>query len=234
VFSLVFYTRVSLCAAMMRSTAIATAILTTVFASPVDNRNANYLAHRDTSFWYANLDHTGPYRGYAPDLDGNSSTYPVYQAVSPGASAADIQAAINDDGNGGSRHSEWLASQPRVVYIPPGTYEIDETIYFNTDTILMGDATDPPILKAVAGGFTADQTLVSGQDPGTGASGELSFAVGLKNIVLDTSAIDGGTYRAFLPAISTDLARNGLYCPLVGSRPGRSAAERQNYHGLFC
>lgn len=28
------------------------------------------------------------------------------------------------------------------MYVPPGTYEISETIFMNTDTILMGDATD--------------------------------------------------------------------------------------------
>lgn len=32
-----------------------------------------------------------------------------------------------------------------------------------------------------------------GQDPGTGVSGELSFAVGLKNVILDTTSISGGT-----------------------------------------
>ena len=28
------------------------------------------------------------------------------------------------------------------MYIPPGTYQISKTIYMNTDTILMGDATN--------------------------------------------------------------------------------------------
>ncbi|KAH8668587.1 pectate lyase superfamily protein-domain-containing protein [Xylariales sp. PMI_506] len=160
-------------------------------AHPHDGQ-AQQLRPRSTSFWYANMAHTGSSAGYAPDL-GTNYTYPVYMEVSPGAGWSEIQSAINSDGAGGSRHSEWLASQPRVVYIPPGTYEINQTIYFNTDTILMGDATDPPVFKAVAGGFTADQTLVSGQDPGTGESGELSFTVGLKNIVLDTTDIDGAT-----------------------------------------
>ncbi|KAF7518987.1 hypothetical protein G7054_g13262 [Neopestalotiopsis clavispora] len=173
----------------MKLTTIATALVATTASASSYTTGGK----RETSFWYANLDHTGPYRGYALELGTNASTYSVYKAVSPGASAVEIQAAINNDDNGGSRHSQWLASQPRVVYIPPGTYEINQTIYFNTDTILMGDATDPPVFKAVADGFTADQTLVSGQDPGTGEQGELSFAVGLKNIVLDTTAIDGGT-----------------------------------------
>ncbi|KAI1144258.1 glycoside hydrolase family 55 protein [Hypoxylon sp. FL0543] len=154
---------------------------------PKDNETAD-LQKRATSFWYANMDHTGQYRGYAPDL-GSDYTYPVYMAVNPGDGAG-IQNAINDAGNGDKRHGEWLASQPRVVYIPPGTYEVSQTIQMNTDTILMGDATNPPTIKAAAG-FSGTQ-LVSGQDPTTGESGELSFAVGLKNLILDTTSIPGG------------------------------------------
>lgn len=40
--------------------------------------------------------------------------------------------------------------------------------------------------------FSGDQTLLSGQDPSTGSSGDLSYAVGLKNLILDTTAIAGG------------------------------------------
>ena len=72
----------------------------------------NELVKRATSFWYANMDHTGQYRGYAPDL-GTDYTYPVFMAVSPGDGPG-IQTAINDAGDGTSRHGEWLASQPRV------------------------------------------------------------------------------------------------------------------------
>lgn len=75
-----------------------------------DDGNAN-LSKRATTFWYANMDHTGPYRGYAPDLDPDY-TYPVYVAVNPGDGAS-IQTAINS-GDGANRHGEWLASQPRV------------------------------------------------------------------------------------------------------------------------
>ncbi|KAH7161867.1 family 55 glycoside hydrolase [Dactylonectria macrodidyma] len=141
-----------------------------------------------SGFWYAAVDHTGEYRGYAPDLDGDY-TYEVYKAVEAGDGSA-IQDAINAGTNGARRHGQWLASQPRVVYIPSGTYEISETILMNTDTILMGDATDPPVLKA-ASGFSGDY-LINGQDPATGISGELSFAVGLKNLILDTTDVDAG------------------------------------------
>ncbi|KAK0725005.1 glycoside hydrolase family 55 protein [Lasiosphaeris hirsuta] len=143
-----------------------------------------------TSFWYANLNHTNPnVRGFAPDLDGDLS-YSVYKEVTPGGGGAAIQAAINDGTAGAKRHGQWLASQPRVVYIPPGDYIIDKTIKMNTDTVLMGDATSPPVLKA-APGFS-DPILLSGQDPTTDEKGELSFAVSLKNLVLDTTNIAGG------------------------------------------
>jgi drug/metabolite transporter (DMT)-like permease len=66
-----------------------------------------------TTFWYANMDHTGAARGYAPEL-GTDYTYPVYWAVAAGATASDIQNAINAKGDGTDRPGEWLANIPRV------------------------------------------------------------------------------------------------------------------------
>lgn len=87
------------------------------------------------------MDHSNrQIRGFAPDLDGDLD-YEVYRAVKPGDGAG-IQAAINAATNGSSRHGMWFASQPRVVYIPPGEYIIKETIRMNTATIIMGDATN--------------------------------------------------------------------------------------------
>lgn len=77
-----------------------------------DNDAGANLTKRATSFWYANMDHTGQYRGYAPDLDGDY-TYAVFKSVNPGDGAG-IQTAINAGTNGASRHGQWLASQPRV------------------------------------------------------------------------------------------------------------------------
>lgn len=84
---------------------------------------ADDLVRRATGFWYANMDHTGQYRGYAPDLDGDYN-YPVYQAVSPGDGAG-IQRAINaGTASGQTRHPTWLSSQPRVRR--PGAQRSDE------------------------------------------------------------------------------------------------------------
>lgn len=64
-----------------------------------------------TSFWYSNMDHSGAYRGVAPNIGDTS--YPVFVAVAAGDGAG-IQTAINSASNGASRHGSWLASQPRV------------------------------------------------------------------------------------------------------------------------
>ncbi|KAM0247909.1 hypothetical protein ACHAQJ_009656 [Trichoderma viride] len=176
---------------MLKSLAAAVAFLSAVTASPavVRHHGRSVLHPRaNSSFWYAAMDHTGQYKGYAPHTT-NPDSYNVYVAVSPG-DAASLQSAIDSDGSS-SRQNEWLASQPRVVYIPPGTYELSSTLNMRTDTILFGDATNPPIIKAAAG--FSDSVLVNGQDPSTGVAGELSFAVGLKNLILDTSAVDGSS-----------------------------------------
>ena len=93
-------------------------------ASPTPSGHASDVGHekRATSFWYANMDHTGNARGYAPDLDGDYN-YAVYKAVQAG-NGASIQSAINDN-NGQSRHGQWLASQPRVCRLMH-EYEINQ------------------------------------------------------------------------------------------------------------
>ncbi|KAK3319669.1 family 55 glycoside hydrolase [Cercophora scortea] len=174
----------------MKFAAVVALFLGRAIAAPVVDPVDDQITKRATSFWYSNFDHVSAVRGYAPDLDGDYN-YAVYKAVAPGDGAG-IQTAINSGTNGATRHTQWFASQPRVVYIPPGTYYISSSIKMNTDTILMGDATNPPIIKAAAG-FTGDQVLLNGEDPATNGSGELSFAVGLKNLILDTTSISGSS-----------------------------------------
>ncbi|KAL5088060.1 hypothetical protein Trisim1_007227 [Trichoderma cf. simile WF8] len=176
---------------MLKLTALVALLLGAASATPTPSPPASDegITKRATSFYYPNMDHVNAPRGFAPDLDGDFN-YPIYQTVNAGDGNA-LQNAITTDGKGGSRHPQWFASQPRVVYIPPGTYTISKTLRFNTDTILMGDPTNPPIIKAAAG-FSGDQTLISAQDPSTNEKGELSFAVAIKNVVLDTTAIPGG------------------------------------------
>lgn len=95
---------------LLTSGAVARPAIETINAT----MGADYLTKQATGFWYANMDHSGQYRGYAPDL-GSDYDYPVYKAVSPGDGAA-LQRAINagTDENGEKRHQTWLSSQPRV------------------------------------------------------------------------------------------------------------------------
>ena len=71
----------------------------------------------DSSFWYANMDHTGDARGLAPNAP-NDDSYAVYQAVTAGDGGS-IQNAIDSASSSGSRESLWLVSQPRVLKAPP-------------------------------------------------------------------------------------------------------------------
>ncbi|KAL4724576.1 hypothetical protein ACLX1H_008017 [Fusarium chlamydosporum] len=138
-----------------------------------------------TDYWYASMDHTGDFRGKAPYV---GDSYEVFKRVTVGDGKA-IQDAIDS----GDRHKQWLSSEPRVVYLPSGTYEVESTINLRTDTILVGNAADPPVIKAAAG--FKDEVLLNGRDPTVDVAGEISFAVGVKNIILDTTAIDAD--RAF-------------------------------------
>lgn len=82
-----------------------------VVASPVNTRE-DAGSKAATSFWYANVDHSGTYRGYAPHLD-DADSYEVFKTVEAGNGGA-IQNAIDAGTNGQPRHEQWLSSEPRV------------------------------------------------------------------------------------------------------------------------
>ncbi|KAG6015915.1 hypothetical protein E4U43_004577 [Claviceps pusilla] len=174
---------------------------------------------RSSGFWYADMDHSGPGRGFPPHVD--NATYSVFKRVKPGHGDS-IQAAIDSAGSR-PRQSEWLASQPRVVYLPPGTYTISKTINMRTDTIIMGDGVDPPVLKA-AKDFDG-HILLNGQDPATAEKGELSFAVGVKNLVLDTTSVKANLNFTALywgVAQTAQLQNLKIQMPTAGKKDGHT------------
>jgi hypothetical protein len=72
-----------------------------------------------------------------------------------------------------------------------GTYTIEETIYLDTDTVIIGDAANPPVIKAAAS-FTGDYLIVGGQGDGSshpcgGSGGETHFSV-MRALIMPTSA----------------------------------------------
>lgn len=99
---------------MFRFGAVAALLLSTASARPTADDDVsvkNAVSKRATSFWYANVDHEGDYRGIASDID-NSDSYPVFVEVTAGDGGS-LQDAINSGVNG-DRPGQWLASQPRV------------------------------------------------------------------------------------------------------------------------
>lgn len=79
-----------------------------VSASPLEQSSVEA---RASGFWYAQMDHSGAPRGYAPYVE-NAASYSVFQAVKSGDGSS-IQEAIDSAGDG-NRQKEWFASQPRV------------------------------------------------------------------------------------------------------------------------
>jgi glucan 1,3-beta-glucosidase len=96
-----------------------------------------------------------------------------------------IQNAIsaNDRGQG-------VTTQPAQIFIPSGTYTIGSTLNLLMNTIIVGDPNDPPVLKA-ATGFNGD-VFIMGYDKAAGQP-ETSFFTQLRNVIIDTTAIDGAT-----------------------------------------
>jgi hypothetical protein len=72
-----------------------------------------------------------------------------------------------------------------------GTYTVSSTIFFDTDTVIIGDAANPPTIKAAAG-FNGDYLIVGGQGDGDshpcgGSGGETHFSVMSKSIFSSNS-----------------------------------------------
>lgn len=118
-----------------------------------------------SNWWYPNLDHsTGAVRDYVPYLNSGNNPdydYPTYIAVASGDSQGFIN-ALYSNGPDGDRDNMYIAGEPRTVYLAPGTYTLSQTVYLDTDTVIIGDATNPPTIKA-ASGFSGDYLLVGGE-----------------------------------------------------------------------
>lgn len=156
-----------------------------------------------SQYWLELQDHTGSPRGYAPFIN-ERATYPVYRNVRSynvvGDGIADdtdnLQKAINaisaDPNSAGTRYNNEVTTRPALVYIPGGTYRLTKTLDLRLNTILVGDPLHRPVFKASAN-FNGD-SLINGNDFATnGASGTTNFLIAIKNIVIDTTAINKDT-----------------------------------------
>lgn len=171
-----------------------------------------------SSWWYANIDHsTGAVRDYAPGV--GDYNYPIYKSVnnvndlynaifSDGPNGSQRPSALGDQDPGNIISNDYLAALPRVVYIQPGTYVLNRKLALTGDTILIGDAVNPPILQA-SSGFSDPYVIQGGSgitDPSdNNGHGELRFSRMIKNIIIDTTQATG---KSDLIALEWGVAQN--------------------------
>ncbi|KAJ5116852.1 Pectin lyase fold/virulence factor [Penicillium angulare] len=145
------------------------------------------------NYWLDAQDHKAGGSGYAP-YAGGTKVYPVYRNVidygvkndGSGDQTANLQQAIDDDGNGGSRKGKGTTRYPAEVFLPGGTYVLGSTLTLTVGTIIVGDPSDPPVIKASAS--FQGQFLIMGYDKHNG-NPETSFLMLVKNVILDTTSV---------------------------------------------
>jgi hypothetical protein len=104
-----------------------------------------------------------------------------------GNQTSKLQNAIDDDGAGGTRKGRGVGRYPAQVYLPGGVYLLGSTLSLTVGTIIVGNPLNPPVLKAARGFY--GEYMVMGYDPHNG-NPETSFAVVMKNVILDTSDLN--------------------------------------------
>jgi glucan 1,3-beta-glucosidase len=173
---------------------VVTSAITAVWAADPTS-GVSDKGHPPSSYWYANIKHDG----ISPTIP-NGNNWTVFRNVRDYGAKGDgitddtaaIQTAIDTGNSDGSRANGTqfgMTGQPAVVYFPPGTYSINSTIFNRVGTVLMGDPTSRPVIKA-SPSFNGT-FLVLGHD--TRFFSLIIFFHGIKNLVLDTTAIPDKT-----------------------------------------
>jgi len=85
-----------------------------------------------------------------------------------------------------SKNQLGTTGQPAVVYFPAGTYSISSPLQLYVGTVLMGNALNPPTIKA-SSSFNGD-TMIYGKDPNHDST--INFYIGIKNLIIDSTAVD--------------------------------------------
>ncbi|KAK4161776.1 glucan endo-1,3-beta-glucosidase [Cladorrhinum sp. PSN259] len=145
---------------------------------------------RATGYWYEHIEHNG----ISPTIP-NGGNWTVFRNVKDYGAKGDgktddtaaIQLAINTGDSTGTRDSGRFGStgQPAVVYFPSGTYFVKSTIKSAIGTVIMGDPTNLPTIKA-APSFTGTYLLFGHDQRYPGLVG---FFHGVKNLVLDSTSV---------------------------------------------
>jgi glucan 1,3-beta-glucosidase len=144
-----------------------------------------------SGFWYEKVKHDG----ISPTIT-NGKNWVVFRNVKDYGAKGDgttddsaaIQNAINTGDSSGTRNTGSVfgsTGQPAVVYFPQGTYLVNSPLQNYIGTVLMGDPTNRPIIKASAS-FTGTY-LLNGVDPRY--TGLVAFYHEIKNLILDSTAM---------------------------------------------
>ncbi|RFU32374.1 Beta-glucosidase/Glucan 1,3-beta-glucosidase/Glucan endo-1,3-beta-D-glucosidase, partial [Scytalidium lignicola] len=147
-----------------------------------------------STFWYESIVHDGESSFMESSYKANYKVFrnvvTDFQADNTGttdASAA-IQRAINAGASNGparTSNSMGTTSQPAIVYLPAGTYLMEGSLQLYVGTVIIGDALNPPTLKA-SSNFPNDH-IIYGKDPNQG--GTVNFYMGIKNIGIDSTSV---------------------------------------------
>jgi glucan 1,3-beta-glucosidase len=144
-----------------------------------------------TGYWYEVITHNG----INPTL-ANGKSWTVFRNVKDYGAKGDgttddtaaIQKAIDTADSSGTRATGaafGMTGQPAVVYFPAGTYSVKSTISNRVGTVLMGDPTNRPTIKA-SSTFTGTYLLVGHDARYTGL---VAFYHEIKHLILDTTAV---------------------------------------------
>ena len=174
-------------------------------------------AQNATGYWYENIQHNG----ISPTIP-NGANWTVFRNVkdygAKGDGTADdtaaIQRAINTGDSTGTRDQGRFGStgQPAVVYFPAGTYLVKATIQSAIGTVITGDPTNLPTIKA-APAFTGTYLLI-GRDQRS--SGLIGFFHGVKNLVLDSTSVPA---TKTLTLLEWSVSQNNLLSNVVFNMP---------------
>lgn len=162
------------------------------------------------AYWYSQVQHNG----ISPTI-ANGANWTVFRNVKDFGAKGDgttddsaaIQAAINMGNTQGTRDSGLfgMTQMPAVVYFPAGNYLVNRPVQNLVDTVLMGDPTSRPTIKA--GTSFNDTTLLIGRDPKIGGLGAFQFEI--KNLILDSTAL--ASRSSFILLVSFDLTTKSYF-----------------------
>lgn len=174
-------------------------------------------------YWYEHIEHNG----ISPTIS-NGTNWTVFRNVKDYGAKGDgvtddtaaIQLAINTGDSTGTRDSGSFGStgQPAVVYFPAGTYLIKSTIQNAIGTVIMGDPTKLPVIKA-APDFDGTYLVLGRDQRYPGLTG---FFHGIKNLVIDSTSVPG---TKVVTLLEWSVSQNNLLSNVVFNMPVGAAAH---------